>query len=45
MRPEDVPKYQTEVRALAEKYQDKIEILCGVEQVLVRLLRQRALIM
>ena len=32
MRPEDVPKYQTEVRALAEKYQDKIEILCGVEQ-------------
>ena len=32
MRPEDVPKYQAEVRALAEKYQDKIEILCGVEQ-------------
>lgn len=32
MRPEDVPKYQTEVRALAEKYQDRIEILCGVEQ-------------
>lgn len=32
MRPEDVPLYQAEVRALAEKYQDKIEILCGVEQ-------------
>ena len=32
MRPEDVPKYQAEVRALAEKYKDKIEILCGVEQ-------------
>ena len=28
----DVPKYMAEVRALAEKYQDRIEILCGVEQ-------------
>ncbi len=32
MRPEDVPKYQAEVCALTEKYKDKIEIFCGVEQ-------------
>lgn len=32
MRPENIPSYQAEVRAMAEKYKDKIEILCGVEQ-------------
>ena len=32
MRPEEVPQYQAEVRRMAEKYRDTIEILCGVEQ-------------
>ena len=32
MKPHEIPKYQEEVRAMAEKYKDKIEILCGVEQ-------------
>lgn len=38
-----VPKYQAEVRALAEKYQDKIEILCGVEQDACSTLHDRGL--
>ena len=32
MSPERTQKYIAEVRAMAEKYKDKIEILCGVEQ-------------
>lgn len=32
MSPEGTQKYMAEVRAMAEKYKDKIEILCGVEQ-------------
>ncbi len=32
MRRKDVPQYQAEVRTMAEKYKDRIEIFCGVEQ-------------
>ncbi len=32
MSPERTAKYIAEVRAMAEKYKDKIEILCGIEQ-------------
>lgn len=32
MKQAEIPQYQAEVRALAEKYQDRIEVLCGVEQ-------------
>ena len=32
MKPEEIPKYMAEVRALADKYQDRIEVLCGIEQ-------------
>lgn len=32
MRPKDVLRYRAEVRAMAEKYKDRIEIFCGVEQ-------------
>lgn len=32
MKPEQIADYQTEVRAMAEKYREKIEIFCGVEQ-------------
>lgn len=31
LSPETAPKYFAEVRALAEKYRDRIKILCGVE--------------
>ncbi len=31
MSPEDTEKYICEIRALKEKYADKIEILCGIE--------------
>ena len=32
MSPERTQKYIAEVRAMAEKYKDKIDILCGIEQ-------------
>lgn len=32
MKPHEIPDYRAEVRAMAEKYKEKIEILCGVEQ-------------
>lgn len=32
MKPEQIAAYQAEVRAMAEKYQERIEIFCGVEQ-------------
>ena len=32
MKLHEIPNYQAEVRAMAEKYKEKIEILCGVEQ-------------
>lgn len=32
MSPQGTQKYMAEVRAMAEKYKGKIEILCGVEQ-------------
>lgn len=32
MSPERTQKYIAEVRSMAEKYKDKIEILCGIEQ-------------
>ena len=32
MSPERTEKYIADVRAMAEKYKDKIEILCGIEQ-------------
>ena len=32
MSPERTGKYIAEVRAMAEKYKDKIDILCGIEQ-------------
>ena len=32
MRPEDVSAYVDEIRALAEEYRDRIEVLCGIEQ-------------
>ncbi len=32
MHPEVYPEYQKEIRALAEKYKDRIEVLCGIEQ-------------
>lgn len=32
MKPHEIPNYQAEVRAMAEKYKEQIEILCGVEQ-------------
>lgn len=32
IKKEDVPKFIEEVRALKEKYADKIRVLCGVEQ-------------
>lgn len=31
MKKEDIPKYISEIRALKEKYADKIDILCGIE--------------
>lgn len=30
--PENVPVYKAEIRALAEKYREKIRVLCGYEQ-------------
>ena len=49
MRPEDVPKYQAEVRALAEKYRrpmpGRSRFSAAWSRMPVRLLRQRALIM
>lgn len=32
MQEDDIPKYIAEVRSLAEKHRDSIEVLCGVEQ-------------
>ena len=32
IKKEDVKKFQDEVKALREKYKDKIRVLCGVEQ-------------
>ena len=32
MKPEEIPTYIAEVRALAEKYKGRIEVLCGIEQ-------------
>lgn len=32
MAKEDIPKYQNEIRALQKKYQNEIQIFCGVEQ-------------
>lgn len=32
MLPEDEAAYEKEIRALAEEYKDRMEILCGVEQ-------------
>ena len=32
MKAEDVPRYVAEIRALAEEYRDRIEVLCGIEQ-------------
>ena len=32
MKPEEIPQYIAEVRALAEEYKDRIEVLCGIEQ-------------
>ena len=32
MKPEELPLYKEEIRALAEKYGDRISILCGVER-------------
>ncbi len=32
MAKEDIPKYQNEIRALQKKYQNQIQIFCGVEQ-------------
>ena len=32
MAVEDVPRYVAEIRALAEEYRDRIEVLCGIEQ-------------
>ncbi len=32
IRKEDITKFLSEVRSLAEKYKDKIEVLCGVEK-------------
>ncbi len=32
MSPERTEEYRAEIRRMAEKYQDRIEILCGVEQ-------------
>ena len=32
MKPEEISSYIAQVRALAEEYQDRIEVLCGIEQ-------------
>ncbi len=32
MKPEEIATYIAQVRALAEKYKDGIEVLCGIEQ-------------
>ena len=32
MKQSDIPAYMAEVRALAEEYKDRIEVLCGIEQ-------------
>lgn len=32
LKPEEIPTYIAEVRALAEKYKGRIEVLCGIEQ-------------
>ncbi|MBR5542528.1 MAG: histidinol-phosphatase HisJ family protein, partial [Oscillospiraceae bacterium] len=35
MSREDIPAYRAEIHTLREKYKDKIEILCGIEQDLI----------